>query len=215
MPAPMIETAGLIAKPRSDHAAHVVPELIDWLGKRGVTTRLDEESAAYAQRGAGLTREEVAAGSQMLIVLGGDGTLLAAARAAVGIDIPIFAVNLGGLGFLTAMRVEHAPQRQSARRRPLGNDFQRVDGDQFCAGRVCQRLGRGHSHPQAGERTRSRGDSDQPHVGRAPAHHGQQVADAGGQRPGAAPRCIQRHGCEQLTAVKRGQAAGLRRGFQR
>jgi NAD+ kinase len=102
----MINTAGLISKPRSDHAARVVRELLAWLDKRGVEARLDEESAAYSGRGVGLAREEVAAGSQMLIVLGGDGTLLSAARAAVGLDIPIFAVNLGGLGFLTAMRVD-------------------------------------------------------------------------------------------------------------
>ena len=49
---------------------------------------------------------DVAAAADLLIVLGGDGTLLSAARAAVNHDVPLFAVNLGGLGFLTAIKAD-------------------------------------------------------------------------------------------------------------
>ncbi len=64
------------------------------------------EATAYAGSGDGLPRDEVPEGVEMVIVLGGDGTLLSAARAVAGRDIPLFAVNLGGLGFLTAITVD-------------------------------------------------------------------------------------------------------------
>jgi NAD+ kinase len=101
-----IRTAGIISKPRSELAASIVPELIRWLADRKVSVRLDPTSAEYANQGAGIPREEVPEGSQLVIVLGGDGTLLSAARAVGGRDIPLFAVNLGALGFLTAITVD-------------------------------------------------------------------------------------------------------------
>jgi NAD+ kinase len=87
-------------------AAKLIPSLLIWLEEHRMAVRLDRESAAYASYGEGLLRADVAAQSDLLVVLGGDGTLLSAARAAVGRDIPIFPVNLGGLGFLTAITVE-------------------------------------------------------------------------------------------------------------
>jgi NAD+ kinase len=106
MPAAKIHTAGIISKPRSEQAARVVPELIAWLAERGIATRVDSETAEYIGRQDALPRDQVAEDAQLLIILGGDGTLLSAARAAGGRDIPLFAVNLGKLGFLTAITVE-------------------------------------------------------------------------------------------------------------
>src|SRR6187399_1787506 len=105
MPNAPVNHVGLIAKPRSDRAAQLIPELIAWLQHRGLKVTLDEEAGAYAGT-PGCSRDDVAAASDLLIVLGGDGTLLSAARAAIGRDIPLFAVNLGGLGFLTAIKVD-------------------------------------------------------------------------------------------------------------
>jgi NAD+ kinase len=101
-----IETVGIISKPRIDHAAPLVSGIVEWLVKRGIKVRLDEESAKYVGCADSLPREDVPRDVQLIIVLGGDGTLLSAARAIGGRDIPLFAVNLGGLGFLTAITVD-------------------------------------------------------------------------------------------------------------
>lgn len=71
-----IDTVGIVSKPRSELAARIVPELIRWLSDRGVRVRLDDETAHYAQVSRGLSRTEVPRGAQLVIVLGGDGTLL-------------------------------------------------------------------------------------------------------------------------------------------
>jgi NAD+ kinase len=101
-----IKTVGIIAKPNVERAAALVPPLIRWLAERGIETRCDDASALYAGKDAGLARDVVAEGCDLIIVLGGDGTLLSAAHALHGREIPLFPVNLGGLGFLTAITVE-------------------------------------------------------------------------------------------------------------
>ena len=101
-----IDTAGILSKPGIEHASALVPALVDWLSRHGVGARYDDETALYLGRSDGLPRERVPDGAQLIIVLGGDGTLLSAARAIRGRDIPIFAVNLGRLGFLTAFAID-------------------------------------------------------------------------------------------------------------
>ena len=90
----------------SPHASTLVPDLLAWLETHGITARYDAETAVYLGRDDGLPRDEVPEGTQLIIVLGGDGTLLSAARAVGGREIPLFAVNLGGLGFLTAITID-------------------------------------------------------------------------------------------------------------
>jgi NAD+ kinase len=101
-----IETVGIISKPAVPAAADVVPRLLAWLETRGIRVRYDERTAVYAARRDGLSRAEVPEGCDLVIVLGGDGTLLSAARAIGNREIPLFAVNLGGLGFLTAITID-------------------------------------------------------------------------------------------------------------
>ena len=103
---PDVRVAGIMAKPGIPEASTLVPNLVGWLHERHVQVRLDAEAALYAGSKNGLPREEVPEGAQLVIVLGGDGTLLAAARAVAGRVIPIFPVNLGGLGFLTAITLD-------------------------------------------------------------------------------------------------------------
>src|SRR6202044_693563 len=103
----MIRTAGIICKPIPDMVASVVPPLRDWLRARNIETFIDPRTATTLHtNGSALTREEMAAKVDLLIVLGGDGTLLAAPRAVHGHNLPILAVNLGGLGFLTSVTLE-------------------------------------------------------------------------------------------------------------
>jgi NAD+ kinase len=103
---PIIRTVGVIAKPGVDAAAGIVPRLIEWLQGHGVTVRIDEQTGYYLGGVAGLGRDEVPEGCDLVIVLGGDGTLLSAARAIGRREIPLFPVNLGSLGFLTAITVD-------------------------------------------------------------------------------------------------------------
>jgi NAD+ kinase len=113
----IIKTVGIISKPGVARGAELVPKIIDWLHSRGIGIRLDEESAHYAGGVAGTAREDVPEGCELIIVLGGDGTLLSAARAIGRREIPLFPVNLGGLGFLTAITVEELfPELQRALR---------------------------------------------------------------------------------------------------
>lgn len=101
-----IQTVGIISKPNVPRAHSVVPGLIDWLAARNIAIRVDEDTARYGRLREWVPRERVPVDTQLVIVLGGDGTLLSAARAIGGMDIPLLAVNLGGLGFLTSVTVE-------------------------------------------------------------------------------------------------------------
>ena len=103
---PIIKTVGIISKPEVTAATKLVPEVVEWLRQRGLVVRGDKETAAYDASVAGVAREDVPEGCDLVIVLGGDGTLLSAARAIGKREIPLFPVNLGGLGFLTAITME-------------------------------------------------------------------------------------------------------------
>ena len=96
----MFQTIGIISKPRRPDIGGIVPELLKWLDERGFAYQYDLETAEVLGTSDGRTREELAAVADLLVVLGGDGTLLSAARAVGARNIPLLAVNLGGLGFL-------------------------------------------------------------------------------------------------------------------
>ncbi|MEZ5351165.1 MAG: NAD(+)/NADH kinase [Bryobacteraceae bacterium] len=97
---------GIISRPGLERGSALVPGLVEWLRHRGIAVRYDRETAVYGGLPDGLDRGDVPADSQFVIVLGGDGTLLAAARAIGSRPVPVFAVNLGSLGFLTAITVD-------------------------------------------------------------------------------------------------------------
>ncbi|HTS13269.1 MAG TPA: NAD(+)/NADH kinase [Candidatus Limnocylindrales bacterium] len=103
----MIRTVGIACKPIKEVVCSVVPPLMRWLGERKIDVLVDKETQACIDSGvAGLSRTALAEKADLLVVLGGDGTLLSAARALHGHAVPILAVNLGALGFLTSVTLE-------------------------------------------------------------------------------------------------------------
>ena len=95
---------GIVAKPDAAEAPAALDRLLSWLSSRGLTVALDKETSGLASvAGATAVRKEDLPGQvDLLVVLGGDGTLLSMARAVGDLGVPILGVNLGGLGFLTA-----------------------------------------------------------------------------------------------------------------
>ena len=79
---PDIKTVGIISKPGVPAAAELVPKLFTWLRERGITVRYDDETAEYAGTDGAISRMEIPEGADLVIVLGGDGTLLSAAVSA-------------------------------------------------------------------------------------------------------------------------------------
>lgn len=100
---PTFQTIGIISRPRRSNLSAVAPPLLAWLEARGLRILYDEETASALPKSANaLTRQRIADQSEILLVLGGDGTLLAAARVAASRNIPILPINMGSLGFLTS-----------------------------------------------------------------------------------------------------------------
>jgi len=101
-----MRTIAVISKPQKPDLAPVLNELVAWIRARGIEPILDPVSGSYVQSARIVPRHEMAAEDpELAIVLGGDGTLLAAARVFAKNKVPILSVNLGSLGFLTEVRL--------------------------------------------------------------------------------------------------------------
>jgi len=98
---------GVIAKPHHTHAVKkVLDELLPWLTRHDKDVILDTDTANIAGVVSPHPKSKVPSLVEMVIVLGGDGTLLSVSRLVEGKDVLILGVNLGGLGFLTEVTVE-------------------------------------------------------------------------------------------------------------
>lgn len=102
----MFTRIGILVKPNKPMAISLAQELIAWLGRRNVQVYLEEAVARSLQHPLFCPRPEISQRIELLIVLGGDGTLLSAVRDMGEKNVPILGVNLGGLGFLTEITLE-------------------------------------------------------------------------------------------------------------
>lgn len=103
-----MKRVGIVAKPGAAEARGVLTELLDWLTARGLGAVLEKETAALvpAATAPSVGKAELPAQVDLVVVLGGDGTLLSMARAVGDLGVPLLGVNLGGLGFLTATTLD-------------------------------------------------------------------------------------------------------------
>lgn len=98
----IMKSVAIVSKPWKKELAGILPELLKWFHQRDYTIYMDEETARYTNGELVVPRQSIGTKHpDFVLVLGGDGTLLSAARAVAHEGVPILAVNLGSLGFLT------------------------------------------------------------------------------------------------------------------
>ena len=96
----------IVSKPHKEELSRILPELVEWLRAHDMEPLLDREGAIHTDAAPAVDRTEMVAWKpDLVIVLGGDGTLLAAARVFAASGTPILSVNLGYLGFLTEIKL--------------------------------------------------------------------------------------------------------------
>jgi len=100
MARPNIRTVGVVLKTTSHEAADLGRELLAELDRLGLAVVIDRESAPVLGRDGDTQREDLPGFVDLVVVLGGDGTLLSVTRGALG-GTPILGINMGTLGFLT------------------------------------------------------------------------------------------------------------------
>ncbi|NGZ61312.1 MAG: NAD(+) kinase, partial [Nitrospira sp. LK265] len=114
------KSIGILTKPKFPEVKTTLQAVVSWLRARNIDAILDATSAALLEEKGGLQKTQLAQNADVLLVLGGDGTMLNAARLAGERGIPVLGVNMGGLGFLTEVRLEHL---YPSLERVFANDF--------------------------------------------------------------------------------------------
>jgi len=99
---------GIAIKPHAPGIEKILKEIMSYLEREGINCLLEEAAARKMNLPGGCRREDLAALSQAIIVLGGDGTLLSVAAPAARAGVPVIGLNLGRLGFLTEIPVDES-----------------------------------------------------------------------------------------------------------
>jgi len=116
-----MKRVGILAKHKHGFQVHeILMGLVRWLRERNIRPILEEEIGRALQHADRVPREALPAEVEMLIVLGGDGTLLSVGRLVRDRNIPILGVNLGSLGFLAEVSLR---EMFPALERILGGEF--------------------------------------------------------------------------------------------
>src|SRR5213595_3858215 len=107
-----IKRIGVVVKPHQPDALETLCRLTEWLKERGIALvggREIERERVEHQTGcviASVPQEDLARGVDLILVLGGDGTMIATARMMGDVEVPVIGVNYGGLGYLAEFRIE-------------------------------------------------------------------------------------------------------------
>src|SRR6185436_3745228 len=101
-----MDRIGILTKPKFPDVQPVLKNLVGWLRDRKKDVILDASTAALIGEPAPYKKPDIGSNSDLLLVLGGDGTMLNAARLVEEHAVPILGVNMGGLGFLTEVPVD-------------------------------------------------------------------------------------------------------------
>jgi NAD+ kinase len=110
-----MKRASIVSKRGKPELGRVVREVTGWLFAHGYSVTADSSTREFCLECEPAEREEVAGKHpDFLIVLGGDGSLLAAARSVAAAEIPILGINLGSLGFLTEIKHDEISQALAA-----------------------------------------------------------------------------------------------------
>jgi len=110
MPKPEIKSVGVVVKPNHAEAWETACELGEWLEKRGIS--LSGNPISQAEKSSAACEIEAASGEKigeevdLIVVLGGDGTMISTARAIGNREVPVLGINYGSLGYLTEFRIE-------------------------------------------------------------------------------------------------------------
>jgi len=114
------KSIGILTKPKFPEVTSTLLGVVAWLRARNIEVLLDTTSAGLLNEEGGMPKTQLAEKADVLLVLGGDGTILSAARLAADRSIPILGVNMGGLGFLTEVRLDNL---YPSLERVFANDF--------------------------------------------------------------------------------------------
>lgn len=101
-------SVAIMSKPSKPELSQIIPEVVKWLTARDYKVVMDRETSVYCKGVESISREELAKRTlDYVLLLGGDGTLLAAARALGTAGVPVLGVNLGTLGFLAEVTLDN------------------------------------------------------------------------------------------------------------